>query len=362
MSTPAIERPEPVASQRAKRQREGRPLEALLQSRRDQANDAARPALARHHHRRAALFEAERGKRLGFGLGERRQLDLLAGAVETVEFGGDVMRLRLVTCRQQAHAERRVADAAAGVDARPDQKTEMIGARRAVGAGDVEQRGEARASALAHRLKAARDEGAIEADERHDVGDGRERDEIEPSEEVGRDPAGKEAAVAQSAVQRDKAHVDDAGGAEMSQTREIVLTVGIDNGERVRQLLRRLMMIEDDDIEAEPLGGGDRLMADRAAIDSDDKTGAASREGRHRLAVGAVALSDAIGNVDDRLAAAGFEVFAEQRRARRAIDIVIAEDRDALARRTASISRAVASSMSASVNGSGISARRVGSR
>ena len=96
-STPAIERPEPVACPPVERQREGRAVEPLLEPRRDEADDARRPGLARHDHdRRAALLEAERQQRLGLGLGERRDLDLLPRAVQPVEFGGDGARLEVV--------------------------------------------------------------------------------------------------------------------------------------------------------------------------------------------------------------------------------------------------------------------------
>ena len=59
-STPAIERPEPVACPPVERKREGRALEPLLEPRRDEADDARRPSLARDDDRRAALLEAER--------------------------------------------------------------------------------------------------------------------------------------------------------------------------------------------------------------------------------------------------------------------------------------------------------------
>ena len=114
----------------------------------------------------------------------------------------------------------------------------------------------------------------------------------------------------------------------MAEPGEIVLAVRIDDGERVGQALRRLVMVEDDDVEAELARFGDRLVADRAAIDGDDEAGAARGEGGHRLAVRPVAFGDAIGNVDDRFAAAGLEIFAQQRRARRAVDVVVGEDRD----------------------------------
>ena len=170
-------------------QRESGPLEALLQARRDQPDDAGRPALARHDHRRAALLQPEREQSLGFGLGEHRQFDLLARAIEAVELGGDCARLQFVARRQQPRAERGIADAAARIDARADEKAEMIGARRPVGARRVEQGGQARALALAHHGEAARDERAVEADERHDVGDRRQRDEIERGQEIGRGAA-----------------------------------------------------------------------------------------------------------------------------------------------------------------------------
>ena len=127
----------------------------------------------------------------------------------------------------------------------------MIGARRPVGAGDIEQRRQARPLALAHDGEAARDEGAIEADQRHDVGDGRQRDEIERGDKVGRRFGREEARLAQRPIERDEAHVDDARRAEMAEAGEIVLTVGIDDGDRVGQAFGRLMVIEHDDIEAE---------------------------------------------------------------------------------------------------------------
>ena len=61
---------------------------------------------------------------------EHLLLDRLALLVELVEQHGDARRLRLVVARQQARAECGVADAAAGVDARPEDEAEMIGRRR----------------------------------------------------------------------------------------------------------------------------------------------------------------------------------------------------------------------------------------
>ena len=60
----------------------------------------------------------------------------------------------------------------------------MVRPRRPVSAGDVEQSGKPRPAALPHDRKALDDKGAVEPDQRHDVGDGRERDEVEGSEQI----------------------------------------------------------------------------------------------------------------------------------------------------------------------------------
>ena len=117
----------------------------------------------------------------------------------------------------------------------------------------------------------------------------------------------------------------------MAQSGKIVLAVGIDQRQRLRQRLRGLVVIEHDHVEAEPARELERLPADRSAIDRHEKLGPFGGEVRYRLRVGAVALGHPVGDVDDRLAAAGGQIFAEERRAARAVDVVVAEDGDALA-------------------------------
>ena len=79
-----------------------------------------------------------------------------------------------------------------------------------------------------------------------------ERDEIEPGDQVGRRARGQKPASRKRAVERHQRHIDDAGGAEMAEAGEIVLPVGIDDRDRLGQPLGRLVMVEDDDVEAEP--------------------------------------------------------------------------------------------------------------
>ncbi len=143
------------------------------------------PARRRGDDDGALLLDAERGQRLGFGLGERRLLDHLALAVEPVELGRDARRLGRIVGEQQPHAEIGAADASAGIDARAEQEAEMPRLGRTRQPRRIHQRGEADVLAPAHRDQALGDEGAVEALERHDVGDGAERDQIEQAEQVG---------------------------------------------------------------------------------------------------------------------------------------------------------------------------------
>ena len=90
-------------------------------------------------------------------------------------------------------------------------------------------------------------------------------------------------------------------------------------------------MIEHDHVEAEPARELERLMTDGAAIDGDEERRAVRRKAGDRLAVRAITLGDAVGDVYDRFAPARSEIFARERRAAGAVDVVVAEDRDPFA-------------------------------
>ena len=244
-------------------EREGRPVEALLQPRRDKPDDSRMPIRRGRDDDRRVGSTVEHPQRLRLGLGDRGLLDLLALAVEPVELRRDAVRLHGVVAEQQARAERRVADAAAGVDARSDEEAEVPALGRLGEAGGIEERGEAEAPALAHDGEALAHEGAVEAMERHHVGDRRERDEIEAREQVGLGSPGPEAAHPKLAVERHEREEDDAGGAQMPEPREVVLPVRVDDRRRCRQHLRRLVMVEDDGVELKARRLGERLVAHR---------------------------------------------------------------------------------------------------
>ncbi len=173
---------------RPERDREGRPAEPLLEPRGDEPDHAGVPARRRRHHHRAALLEAERRHRLGLGFRDRGELDGLALAVEAVELGGEAGGFGWVLAQQQPRAEIGAADPPAGVDARPQHEAEVPRLRRPGEPRHVDERGEPDPLAPPHRDQPLGDEGAVEPLERHHVGDGAERDEIDEIEEVGLRP------------------------------------------------------------------------------------------------------------------------------------------------------------------------------
>ncbi len=213
----------------------------------------------------------------------------------------------------------------------PIRKPKMRRLRRAVGAGHIEQRGKAGPPARAHQSEALDDKGAVEAGQLRHIGDRRQRDEIEPGQEIGLRPRFvPKSVLAQQPVHSDERHEDDARGAELAEAGEIILPVRIDD-ERIGQMFRRLMMIEHDRIEAEAPRLSERLMAHRAAIDGDEKFRACLGERRDRLHIRAVAFENAVGNMDEERRAGAAEKIGEKRRRTGAVDIIIAEDGDRLA-------------------------------
>ncbi len=167
------------------RDRESRASEFLLQPRRHQSDDAGMPALRRRDDHGALLFQPERGQCLRFRLGQHVLLHRPPLVVQPVEFGGNASGFGRILFQQEIGAEIGAPDAAAGIDARPEQKAEMIRLRRAVEPRRIHQRGEAGILPPAHRDQTLRDEGAVESLQRHDIRDGAERDQIERRQQIG---------------------------------------------------------------------------------------------------------------------------------------------------------------------------------
>ena len=165
----------------------------------------------------------------------------------------------------------------------------------------------------------------------HHVGDGAEGDQMQERQQVGLAPrGGPEIAPTQFAAQRHQREECEADGGEMAEAGQIVGAVRIDDGHRRRQFLVSLMVIDHHRVEAELLCLAQRLHAGRAAIDGDQQLDAALGEGADRLDVRPVALENPVGNMHQRIEPAMPQIAREQRRSGGTIDVIIAEDSDAL--------------------------------
>ncbi len=262
-------------------------------------------------------------RRLRLGGHPHGRLDLAPLGVQRMEPRRERRGLVDVGGREQPRAEVGCADPPAGIDPRPDDEAEAIEARRAGQARRLGERDETRAAAAGHHRQALAHQRAVEPDQRRDVGDGRERHEIERAEEVGTTAA----AGAQQPVRGDQHQEDDPCGAEIAELAGLVLAVGVHHGIGRRQHLGAEMVVEHDHVAA---GGGDRLVAQRAAVDADDEVVAVA-EPPHRRHVGAVALLDPVGDVERRVAAHRPQPAEDQRRRGAAVDVVVGEDGDPLA-------------------------------
>ncbi len=206
----------------------------------------------------------------------------------------------------------------------------MIGRDRAADTGHPQQGGKTGIVLMPRGDQPLGDIGAIEPLERHHVANRGERHEIEPGKQVERARL-RMTVLAQEPERRDQHEKHDTGGAQMPLPRQVVLAIGIDQGQARRHFVAHLVMVDDNYVDAALARHRQRLKAGRAAVDGHDQSGAAFDQLADRCRIGAVAFEDTVGNVDLRLQAEMGEESRQQRRGRGAVDVIVAEDRHALA-------------------------------
>ena len=124
-----------------------------------------------------------------------------------------------------------------------------------------------------------------------------------------------------------------------------------------------LVMVADDHVEPGGLGLAERIERLRPAIDGDDEIDPAILQPDQRASARAIAFHQAVGDVGDRIGAEAAQQQDQQRRAGRAVDVIIAENGDRSRRLSiASARRDAALSMSRNTEGSGRKSRIVGER
>lgn len=168
-------------------------------------------------------------------------------------------------------------------------------------------------------------EYAVPAAKRDDVGDRRKRAELQQLvlpqgvREFAEEPLGE--------------HERDTGARELLVSRRISRATRVDDRVRVRELGWRVVMVCDDEIDAE-LARQRRLFHGRdAAVDADDDLGAIRSQRPERRRVQAVTLLVAIGDVRTDHDAELPERAHQNGRTRDAVDVVVPVDDDALASR-----------------------------
>ena len=219
------------------------------------------------------------------GLAEDPLLDRLALAVQLLQLRRDPVCGLLVAGQQQLERRRRPAQAAGGVDPRrePEADGALVDDGR-VDAGCPHQRLQARPGRRREPTQAGDRQRAVLVDERDDVGDRREGDEVEVADEP----------LVTRPEQRLGELVDDPRAAELGE--RVGRGPGRDDraiGERVA----RAMVVGDDHVEPRSLGSRDLVDGGDSAVDGQHEPAAFPGQTRERLAGEAVALLEAAGQV-----------------------------------------------------------------
>ncbi len=236
----------------------------------------------------------------------------------------DLLQLRLVAGQEQARGEVGRAHAAGGVDARRDDEGHMeavddlvLQARR------LEQRAQAhRVRPLREALEPELGDDAVLADQRHHVGHGADRGELQER----RQPLLPVEPLAQ------RLH-DLEGDAD---ARKVLVRVGavgplrVDHRQGRRQLGLRFVVVGDDEVDAELAGTARRLGAPDATVHRHDHAHAVGVQPLHRRGLQAVAVPHPFGDEVRDVTSEQFQRATQDDRRGHAVDVVVAVDRDPL--------------------------------
>ena len=162
------------------RDEDDRAVVALDEPRGDDADHALVPVGPGHGVGAASALLGRPRLDLGHGLAEDAALDGLALAVQLLERVGEPARLGLVLGEQQLERLARVPETAGRVQARREAEADGPGVDRGrIDAGALHERAQTGLRRARERAQPGDGERAVLVDERDDVGDRRERDEVE---------------------------------------------------------------------------------------------------------------------------------------------------------------------------------------
>ncbi len=237
------------------------------------ADDAAMPPVAADDQ---DVVRADGGIGLDRLLRGRHELRLflLAPQILVVQLLGERAGLlleRAVGGEEQPRRDVGRAHAAGGVDAGRQHERDLIAVDGLAGQpAAIEQRPQADGVwSPAERLEAEPCDHAVLADQRHDVGQRADRGDLDER----RQPLAAPGASAERLHQFE----GDADPGQVFVRVRAVVALGIQHGHRHRQLIVRLVVVGDDQVDAELAGAARRLDAADAAVDGNDQRDAVSR-------------------------------------------------------------------------------------
>ena len=259
------------------------------------------------------------GAEHGGGLLIDAGLDLLPLAVEPAEAGCQDLRLRRVVRQEEVERHADLAHASGRVDARGEQIADRGGRDRlAEHAAFLHQGGYAGALRRDQRLKSAHDHRPHLAVQRHDVRHEPQRKQVGVTLEHGRLVAGYRGGELEG----------DAHAGQPGVRIAAVRAVGVDDRDRVGKLLLALVVVGDDEVDAE-LSAQLRLVVGRdSAVHRDDQIDLLAAELADGDLVEAVALLEPRRDVGDDPRADALEKVSQQGGRGDAVDVIVAEDGD----------------------------------
>ncbi len=196
-------------------------------------------------------------------------LDRLALAVPLLETTRERLGLGTVAGEQEVERLARMPEAARGIDPRPEAEPEVGGAQaRTIDAGHLHQRRQAGTLATREAAQTGPDEGAVLVTQLDDVGDRRERDEVEAALQLYRRLARPQPARPQRL--RELEH--DARPAQLAEGVRVLVRASRAHQRRLGQHGPRPVVIADHDREPPCVCVGNRRRRGEAAVDAQDES------------------------------------------------------------------------------------------
>ena len=315
----------------ASREDDGRPVVAILQPRRDNADDALMPFGSIHAKReRVGIGRSLDRCQIGQRFVPHRSLDFATLAVQRVELRGQRRGLVGRAREQAANAERHVGQPAGGIQTRSGDEAQIEPRRaRDIAPRHVEDRSQTGMRApAANARQPLRDQNAVHEIEPHDVGDGAERDEIEQCAEVRLARLDERTALTQTRPQRGQHEEHHADAGNVLRRIRAAGLIRIDD-DRLGKRRARQVVIGDENVDAARFRGCNAFDAADAVVHRDDQLRAAVRGKRDDFGRQPITELEAIRYDEIRLRTERAQTLERNRAGGRAVCVVIGDDDDA---------------------------------